>query len=212
MRCQELKRSDGLKQRYINEIDKSNFITNYFDYLTKLLSSLDTRIIEEVIDVFMAAAEQENTIYFIGNGGSAATASHFANDLGFGIRAEGVKPLKAVSLSDNSAVITALANDEGYDQIFVRQLENLLKVGDVVVAMSVSGNSPNILEAVKYAQNIGALTIGFTGFEGGFLESMVDLSLHIPTLKGEYGPVEDIFMILDHVIYSYLRLHWCGSL
>ena len=212
MRCQQLTKLDGLKEKYRSKVYKRDFITNYFDYLTKLLSSLDTAIVEKIIDAFVTAAEQGDTVYFIGNGGSAATASHFANDLGFGIRAQGIRPFKAISLADNLAVMTALANDEGYDKVFVRQLESHLQKSDVVVAMSVSGNSPNILEAVKYANDLGALTIAFTGFEGGLLKSMADISLHIPTAKGEYGPVEDIFMILDHVIYSYLRLHWCGSL
>lgn len=212
MRCQQLTKLDGLKENYRGKVYKRDFITNYFDYLTKLLSSLDTAIVEKIIDAFVTAAEQGDTVYFIGNGGSAATASHFANDLGFGIRAQGIRPFKAISLADNLAVMTALANDEGYDKVFVRQLESHLQKSDVVVAMSVSGNSPNILEAVKYANDLGALTIAFTGFEGGLLKSMADISLHIPTAKGEYGPVEDIFMILDHVIYSYLRLHWRGSL
>lgn len=212
MRCQQLTKLDGLTEKYRGKVYKRDFITNYFDYLTKLLSSLDTAIVEKIIDAFVTAAEQGDTVYFIGNGGSAATASHFANDLGFGIRAQGIRPFKAISLADNLAVMTALANDEGYDKVFVRQLESHLQKSDVVVAMSVSGNSPNILEAVKYANDLGALTIAFTGFEGGLLKSMADISLHIPTAKGEYGPVEDIFMILDHVIYSYLRLHWRGSL
>ena len=209
MKCRQL---DSLEARYKSNIYKRDFITGYFDYLNQLLSSLDTAIIEKIIDVFITTAEQGYTVYFIGNGGSAATASHFANDLGVGIRAQGVPPLKAVSLADNVAVLTALANDEGYDKVFVRQLECRLQPRDVVVAMSVSGNSPNILEAIRYANDLGASTIAFTGFEGGLLKSMVDISLHIPTPKKEYGPVEDIFMILDHVIYSYLRLHWHGSL
>ncbi len=213
MKCQELAtKLDCLEERYKSAVYKHDFIKSYFDYLTQLLSNLDTKIIDKIIDVFIVAAEQENTIYFIGNGGSAATASHFANDLGFGIRAQGVRPIKAISLADNSAVMTALANDEGYDKVFVRQLESLLKPRDILVAMSVSGNSPNILEAVKYANDLGSLTIAFTGFEGGLLNSMVDISLHIPTPKKEYGPVEDIFMILDHLIYSYLHLYWRGSL
>lgn len=191
---------------------KSDFATRYLAYLSELLAQLDVEVIEQIIDAFVEAGERENTIYFIGNGGSAATASHFASDIAFNTRAPGIKPIRAVSLVDNQAVVTALANDEGYDKIFIRQLEGVLQSGDVVVALSVSGNSPNVVEAVRYAKEMGAMAIGCTGFDGGALRPMVDLNLHVPTPRGEYGPVEDIFQILDHLIYTYLRLERRGHL
>ena len=202
----------NLEDHFAEVRSKREFAKRYLAYLSDLLAQLDVEAVEQIIDAFVEAGEQGRTIYFIGNGGSAATASHFANDLGIGTRAPGIKPFKAISLVDNMAVMTALANDEGYDNVFVRQLEGVLQQGDVVVALSVSGNSANVVKAVRYAKEVGALTIGCTGFDGGALREMADISLHIPTLRGEYGPVEDVFMILDHLIYSYLQLERRGRL
>jgi D-sedoheptulose 7-phosphate isomerase len=115
-------------------------------------------------------------------------------------------------LSDNQAILTALANDEGYEKVFIRQLEVMLQPEDVVVALSVSGNSSNVVAAVQYANDLGALTIGLTGFDGGELRKLVDIGLHVPTSKGEYGPAEDVFQILDHLIYTYLRMKRVGRL
>ena len=202
----------NLEDHFAEVRSKREFAKRYLAYLSDLLAQLDVEAVEQIIDAFVEAGEQEKTIYFIGNGGCAATSSHFANDIGFGTRAPGFKPFKAFSLVDNVAVMTALANDNGYDAVFVRQLRGVLQPGDVVVALSVSGNSANVVEAVRYAKEIGALTIGCTGFDGGVLREMADISLHVPTLRGEYGPVEDIFQILDHLIYSYLRLARRGHL
>ena len=201
-----------LESLYAETRSKREFATGYLAYLSDLLVQLDVGVIEQIIDSFAAAGERGNTIYFLGNGGFAATASHFANDIGFGTRAPGVKPFKTISLVDNVAVLTALANDEGYANVFIRQLEGIVQPDDVVVALSVSGNSANVVEAVRYAKEIGALTIGCTGFDGGAVRKIADISLHVPTLRGEYGPVEDVFMILDHLIYSYLRLERRGHL
>lgn len=202
----------GLEGHFAEAASKREFATRYLAYLSELIAHLDAGVIEQIIDAFVKAGHRGNTIYFLGNGGSAATSSHFANDIGIGTRAPGVRPFKAISLADNLAVLTALANDEGYANIFVQQLEGVLQSGDLVVALSVSGNSPNVVEAIKYAQGIGALTIGCTGFDGGVLRQLADISLHVPTLRGEYGPAEDVFMILDHLIYSYLRLERRGRL
>ena len=141
----------------------------------------------------------------MGNGGSAAVASHYANDIRIGTQTNGHKPFKAVSLTDNISIMTALANDEGYENIFVRQLEGALKAHDVVFALSVSGNSPNVLKAVRYAKEIGAITISCTGFDGGELKKITDINLHMPTKHGDYGPVEDVFTILGHLLYSYFK-------
>jgi D-sedoheptulose 7-phosphate isomerase len=195
-----------LRSHFAEADSKSEFARRYLDYLSDLLEQLDVGVIELIIDAFEEAWRKGRVIYFIGNGGSGATASHFANDLAFGTRAGEVEPFKATSLVDNLAIVTALANDEGYANVFVRQLERVVHPGDVLVALSASGNSANILEAVRYANEVGALTIGCTGFDGGALRPMVDINLHVPTPKGEYGPVEDVFQILDHLIYSYLRM------
>ena len=153
----------------------------------------------------MAARERGSRVFFIGNGGSAATASHFANDLAIGTRTL-EKPFRVISLTDNVAVMTAIGNDYGYEQIFLQQLKTVMDPHDVVVAISASGNSPNLLTAIEWANAHGAITIGLTGFDGGRLASLAQQRVHIPSNKGEYGPVEDAHMILDHIVGNYLML------
>jgi D-sedoheptulose 7-phosphate isomerase len=176
------------------------------------MNKIDEIKVAEVITAIEKAGEEDKAIYLIGNGGSAVIASHLARDISIGTRSKGKKIFKAISLVDNMAVITAIANDENYTKVFIRQLEAVLQPGDLVISFSVSGNSSNIIEAVEYAREKGAFTIGCTGFDGGKLGKLVDINLHIPTPKGEYGPVEDIFMILGHLIISYLQMDRCGHL
>ena len=176
----------------------------YLDYLASCFQLVDSGSVQEFVRLLLDAREFGNTVFFIGNGGSATTASHFANDISIGTRTGDNKPFRAVSLTDNVAVMTALANDEGYDRMFVDQLRVHLRDGDSLVAISASGNSPNLIEAVDYARSRGATVVGLTGFDGGKLREKSDISLHVPTAKGEYGPVEDVHMILDHLIGSYL--------
>lgn len=202
----------NLVELFVDSSSTREFVDGYFDYLAALAKTLDGSAIAAVVDIFIDAADAGHTIYFIGNGGAAATAAHWANDMGIGTRGGGEPWLKAVSLADNISVITALANDYGYEEIFVRQLQNLLQPDDVVMAFSVSGNSENVIKGIEYANELGARTIGFTGFDGGRLKELVDLSLHVPTPKGEYGPVEDLFQVVDHLVGSYLMLKRHGRL
>jgi D-sedoheptulose 7-phosphate isomerase len=193
-----------LKKKAIPPL-KQEFAISYLSRVRELINNLNISTIEQIINTLLEARERGSSIYFMGNGGSAATASHFANDLRIGSQIPGRKPFKAVSLTDNISIMTALANDEGYENIFVRQLEGTVQMGDVVFALSVSGNSPNVLKAVRYAKENGAKTIGCTGFEGGQLKNMTDINLHMPTDYGDYGPVEDVFTILGHLIYTYMK-------
>jgi D-sedoheptulose 7-phosphate isomerase len=202
----------GLEKYYNESASKRDFAKGYFDYLSELMERVDVKVVEQIIDAFSEALEKDKVIYFLGNGGSAVTASHFANDIGIGTRGSRFHPFKVLSLTDNLAVLTAVSNDDSFDNVFVRQLEPILQKRDVVVALSVSGNSPNVLKAVRYAKTIGAKTVGCTGFDGGSLRKIADISFHISTPKGEYGPVEDLFMILDHIIYSYFKLERFGRL
>ena len=190
---------------HIYEKDKSieGFSTAYLKYLSKVLSEISVDEIAAFIKVLLNAREQGTTIYFIGNGGSAATSSHFANDIAIGTKSF-AKPFRAVSLCDNQAILTAIANDDGYEKVFSQQLEVLLNDGDIVVAISASGNSPNLIAAVEVAKKKKAFTVGLTAFDGGELRNITDISIHIPTEKGEYGPAEDGHMILDHLIGNYL--------
>jgi D-sedoheptulose 7-phosphate isomerase len=184
----------------------AEYARRYFSYLSEVMGRIDPGAIERFANLLDKAREAGKQIFFIGNGGSAATASHFANDLGKGASVKGRRPFRAVSLTDNIALITALANDEGYDRIFVAQLEHLLGDGDLVIAISASGNSPNVVKAVEYANSRGAMTVGLTGFSGGKLKEAAQFCVHIGTPAGEYGPVEDSHMILDHLVTTYLRM------
>ena len=159
--------------------------------------------IKSFVNTLLDARERGATVFFIGNGGSAATASHFANDLGFGTESY-AKPFRAVSLTDNQAVLTALANDFGYEEVFVRQLRVQGKPGDVLIGFSCSGNSPNLLRAFEYASQARIRTVAITAFDGGRMRQMADEGIHVPTQPKEYGPAEDAHMMLDHLISAYL--------
>ena len=188
-----------------NQQDPEGYCSGYISYLHDLLENIPINQVEKVINIFLEAREQGKKIFFVGNGGSAAASSHFTEDLSKGAFKEGEKPFKAISLTDNVAYITALGNDEGYEKCFVDQLKTLFDPGDIVLGISASGNSPNILEALKYANNNNGTTIGFVGFDGGEMKKICDHVVHIETLKGEYGPAEDIHLILVHLICTYLK-------
>ncbi len=193
---------DELTQKHRN--DPTSYARAYIDYLSDCLAGVDTSEIGKFAELLLKARENGAAVFFIGNGGSAATASHFANDISIGTRTGDRKPFRAISLTDNVAIMTALANDEGYDRMFVDQLKVQMRDGDSLVAISASGNSPNVIAAVEYARSRGATIVGLTGFNGGKLRALSDISLHLATAKGEYGPVEDAHMIFDHLIGSYL--------
>ena len=183
--------------------DPVAFAEAYLDYLTSVLKTIDAREIGQFIETLLDARERGATIYFIGNGGSAATASHFANDIAIGTNSYD-KPFRAVSLTDSNAIITAVGNDFGYEEIFVRQLRVLGRAGDVVVAISASGNSPNLIRAFDYAKSIGIKTVAITAFDGGKMKQIADEGIHVPTAPKEYGPAEDAHMVLDHLVSAYL--------
>jgi len=181
----------------------NNFIKDYIEKLTYILNNLDTNEIVEIKDALELTIKNNSKIYILGNGGSAATSSHMANDLSVGLKLRDIRNFDVESLSDNSSICTAIANDIGYENIFYAQLKNKIKKDDVLIAISCSGNSANIIKAVEYAKNIGTTIIGMTGFEGGKLKELSDINFHVQTSKGEYGLVEDAHMILDHILYSY---------
>jgi D-sedoheptulose 7-phosphate isomerase len=183
--------------------DPAAFAGAYLEYLTSVLKTIDVREIGQFVQTILDARERGATIYFIGNGGSAATASHFANDIAIGTNSYD-KPFRAVSLTDNLAIITAVGNDFGYEDIFVRQLQVLGRKGDVVVGISASGNSPNLIKAFEYAKSVGIKTVAITAFDGGKMKPMADEGVHVPTAPKEYGPAEDAHMVLDHLVGAYL--------
>jgi D-sedoheptulose 7-phosphate isomerase len=179
------------------------FAGAYLEYLVSVLKNINVREIGQFVQTILNARERSATIYFIGNGGSAATASHFANDIAIGTNSY-EKPFRAVSLTDNQAIITAVGNDFGYEDIFVRQLQVLGRKGDVVVGISASGNSPNLIKAFEYAKSVGIKTVAITAFDGGKMKPMADEGVHVPTAPKEYGPAEDAHMVLDHLVGAYL--------
>ena len=183
--------------------DPVSFADAYLGYLTEVLKSIDRKEIGKFAETLLDARERGATVFFIGNGGSAATASHFANDIAVGTNSY-IKPFRAISLTDNQAIITAIGNDFGFDEIFSRQLQLLGKQGDVVVAISASGNSKNLLKAFEFAKENEIKTVAITGFSGGAMKEMADEGIHVPTGPKEYGPAEDAHMILDHLLGNYL--------
>ena len=185
----------------------TDFFSKYMKYLSAIIDKIDISSIESIFNAIQEMQRRNGTLYIIANGGSSAIASHIVNDIGFGIRNNKGPFYKIVNLTDNMSVITALSNDISYEDIFTEQLKVYLEKKDLLMAISVSGNSSNILKAVEYAKNMDVTVIGCTGFDGGKLKIMSDISFHVPAEKGEYGPVEDIFQILDHAIYSYLRFY-----
>ena len=178
---------------------------NYIQKLSQLLSSMNMGSLEKVFDRIKAARDNSSFIYVAGNGGSAATAMHWANDLGKATKSSGHAPMRVMALGDNLSWLTALANDEGYERAFAGQLENFASPGDVLVVISASGNSPNLIRAVELAREKKMITIGFLGFDGGVLKKMVDECLWVPTEKGAYELVEDCHMVLCNILTQCLR-------
>lgn len=183
--------------------DPVEFARGYLEYLQAVLRRIDPAEIGQFIRTLLDARERSAAIFFIGNGGSAATASHFANDLSIGTN-EYDKPFRAFSLTDNVPILTAIGNDFGYEEIFVRQLRALGKSGDVLIGISASGNSPNLLKAFEYASSIGISTVAITAFDGGKMKELASHGIHVPTDLKEYGPAEDAHLVLDHLVTAYL--------
>ena len=144
-------------------------VRHYVETIQETISQLPIDLIEAVIDTLHDARLTGRQIFIMGNGGSASTASHFVCDLAKNTRKDGWPHFKAIGLADNIAIFSAYANDEGYDNVFAQQLANLVCTGDIVIGISASGNSPNVLKAMEVAKQHRATSIGFTGFDGGKL-------------------------------------------
>lgn len=173
------------------------FIEEYFNKLKTTIDNLNRDEIETFIKVLVQAKEAGKMVYIMGNGGSAATASHFCCDFNKGVSYGKDKRFKFICLNDNLATMMAYANDISYDDIFVEQLKNFLNSGDVVIGISGSGNSKNVLKAIEYANSADGTTIGITGYDGGKLKKMAKYSVN--TNINDMQISEDIHMILDHL-------------
>ena len=180
-----------------------DYIREYIDRLEQGLREINPVAIERVVETLENARRERRTIFIIGNGGSAATASHMANDLQK-LASQGKDiPYRAIALTDNVPLITAWGNDEDYTAVFVRQLEALARAGDLLIAITGSGNSPNIVRAMEWAKNAGLKTIALLGFDGGKAKDIAEHVLLFP--EDHYGRIEDAHMILEHMIANYLH-------
>lgn len=179
-----------------------NSIKNYFDREKEVMSKLNFDEIAEAVMAIKDAYEREATIYVFGNGGSAATASHFVCDFNKGICEKLDKKFNLICLSDNTPILTAIANDISYEDVFYFQLKNKLKKDDLILAISGSGNSKNVIKAVEYAKIVGTKTVGVTGFSGGKLREMADYHMHVNV--DDMQITEDIHMAFDHMMYRVL--------
>ena len=179
------------------------YIQTYISALQETMGRLPQPLIFQVIYTLQNARMQGSQIFIMGNGGSASTASHFVCDLAKNTRYGGLPHFRVIGLADNMEIFSAYANDEGYESVFSQQLINLIKPGDIVIAISASGNSKNVLNAVDEARKYGVTTIGFTGFDGGRLGQMVDIHIHVQSDIIEH--VEDIHLMLEHMIVRTIK-------
>ena len=173
-------------------------LKEYLNSLKEAIAELDLNALERIVDTLLEAQVNARQIFLFGNGGSAITASHFTCDLAKTAAVPGKPPLRAICLTDNIALITAIANDISYNDIFVEQMSMLWNDGDLAIGISASGNSPNVIKAMEYANDHSGRTIGICGFGGGKLAKIVDL--HITFSSYNYGVVEDMHLIINHLI------------
>lgn len=189
-----------------------NYVNDIRDYIAleiEVLKKLDAEQINAALNLLDETRQKKGRIYICGNGGSAATASHFQNDFNKGVSEYIDVPFRFHCLNDNVATLMAIANDIGYEEVFRFQLRNNLEENDVLVAISGSGNSHNVIRAVEYAKEHGCKIIGLTGFSGGKLKELSDISLHAPVNSMQV--TEDIHMIFDHLMMSIFYKYLCGK-
>ncbi len=187
-------------------MDYTKAIRKYAEEEIKLLQEMDDDVVNEIMNLLIQAYENEATIYVFGNGGSASTASHMANDFNKGISEYVEKKFRVACLNDNVATIMAIANDIGYEDVFAFQLRNKIKPGDVVIGISGSGNSKNVINAMEYAKEQGAKTIGWVGFDGGQVAKIADVVFHVQIANMQL--VEDMHMILNHLMMCVIMREW----
>ncbi len=186
---------------------RSDFVADYISRIKRILDGMVNSNLAEsvnkVVEILLRAREENKTVYIMGNGGSASTASHFVGDLSKGTIVEGFLRFKAVALTDNIPNMLAWGNDSSYDDIFIEQLKNLMNAGDVVIGISGSGNSKNVLKAIEYANSHDAVTIGLCGFDGGKLKDLAQISMVVPSHYMQR--VEDIHLLMEHLMTSLIR-------
>lgn len=180
-----------------------DYSIRYFNDIKTILDNTNLLVLEKIINILLNAYYSEKQILVMGNGGSASTASHFVCDINKGVSYPLSKKFRVISLSDNIPLIMAYSNDLSYEDIFIEQIKNYLKPGDVVIGISSSGNSKNVLKAIEYANENKAITIGLTGFDGGLLAKLAQVNLNVMTMDMQKS--EDIHLILTHLIMQILQ-------
>ena len=189
-------------------MDYNELIETYLEQEIDILKRIDVSAVNEVLNLLEAGMKREATIYVFGNGGSAATASHFQNDFNKEVSEHIDKKFRFLCLNDNIATIMAVANDIGYEEVFRFQLQGKIKKGDILMAISGSGNSPNVINAVEYGKKQGCKVVGLTGYSGGRLKELSDISLHVPINSMQI--TEDVHMIFNHLMMSVFYKSMCG--
>jgi len=182
--------------------DLQTYMENYLSLLIQSIRTLDRGEIEKVAEIIRASCDQEHTIFTMGNGGSGTTASHMVCDFNNGAAARLAKKFKVMCLNDNMPSFSAIANDLSYEAVFEEQLKTWMRPGDVVIGFSVSGNSKNILRAIRYANKNGATTIGFCGFDGGRLKKMARHCIHVQVHDMKIA--EDVHAVIGHMLMKLL--------
>jgi D-sedoheptulose 7-phosphate isomerase len=184
----------------------SNEISAYFDKLKRTIDAIDTSQVDNLMNLLVDALMEERQIFIMGNGGSAATASHFVCDFNKGLSYEKNRRFKFICLNDNVPTMMAYANDTSYENIFVEPLKNYFRPGDLIIGISGSGNSGNVVNAIQWGNENGGVTIGLTGYSGGKLKETATYNVHIPV--DDMQITEDLHMMLDHcmmkILYNYL--------
>ena len=181
-----------------------NFSKRYLERINLIFKKINLKELSKLENEFLDLRKKNSTLFVFGNGGGAATAMTMANDLGFDVlKKTNKKTFKIISLNDNSSVVTAIANDKSYDEIFMNQLKIHFNKKDKILIFSASGNSKNLIKAAQWVKKKKGKVISIIGFDGGKLKKLSDTYIHIPTERGEYGPVEDFQLMINHIL-----AHW----
>ena len=180
-------------------------LESYTEKLNNLLNKLNIEDLDSAMTTIIDTMTNGKTLWFCGNGGSAATASHMQVDFGYFVRYFSKRRPRVRALTDCTPIMTAIGNDNNYDEVFTEQMQDNFDAGDCIICISASGNSMNVVKAAQYATSLGGKSIAFVGFEGGKLKDAADISIYTPNPKGDYGPIEDLHTILMHLMVSYLE-------
>ena len=178
-------------------------VDDYLDRLRTAIDGLPRDRLNQLAETLLGAYRNDKQVFTIGNGGSSSTASHLAADLSKNTTGANTRRFRITSLNDNAAIVTAIANDLGYENVFVEQLINLIRPGDVLIAVSASGNSPNIVKAIRYAQEQSAHVAALLGFDGGEAAKLADNAIVVPS--SDFGIVEDLHLAINHILVEYFR-------